>query len=99
MASIRTQANEYHRMALSHAQSLRSAAQADHSGLTEQEREAALNSFGPIKITDENGRSKSVDLTKEQKIALYKENKSKLAHLRATGQYATSVQESNNGKG
>lgn len=84
IAAYRTQADQFHREAVSYAQSMQQAqaAGAEH-GLSPDQKDIALNSFGPIR--DRNGRW--VDMTDDQKMELYNKNRQKLARMRADGSY------------
>jgi hypothetical protein len=82
LASYRSAANEYHAMAVQHARSMQAAAKPDPYGLTAEEREVAKNSFGGVKQKGEY-----VDISDDEKYALYAKNKAKYRQQRASGDY------------
>jgi hypothetical protein len=57
-------------------------------GLTEAEREVAHNSFGRIRV---NGNY--VDISNDEKEALYLKQKQKLHQMRATGEYRQTTEQ------
>jgi hypothetical protein len=85
IASLRTQANEYHKMASEHARSMQPTSQpaSNKFGLSPAEAEVARNSFGPIK---RNGRM--VDMTDDEKLEAYAKNKQRYRSMVADGSYS-----------
>jgi hypothetical protein len=87
IASLRTQANEYHRMASEHASTLRQPTQGAQNkyGLSQAEIEIAHNSYGAIK---DKRTGQMLDLTPEEKEEAYVRNREKYRAMVRDGSYS-----------